>query len=111
MLAKKFKLTKADNIKGILSKGKELKTPFFAIKYEETDEPYSRFAIIISNKLSKKAVTRNRLRRQLFEIIRLHPEKTSLSAPSKIVILPRARTLKLDYQELEKQLLKTLLTT
>lgn len=108
MLAKKFKLTKADNIRGILSAGKELKSHYFVIKYEETTEPHSRFAIVVSGKISKKAVERNRLRRQIYEIIRLNLEKASLKTPSKIVILPRNKTLKMEYAEIEKILLNTL---
>ncbi len=107
MLAKQYKLTKADNIKGIISKGRQYSSPYFVIKTEESNEQHSRFGIVISNKLSKKAVERNRLRRQLFEIIRLNLEKTSLANPHKIVILPRTKALKLDYKQLEKNLLKT----
>ncbi|PIS03892.1 ribonuclease P protein component [Candidatus Peregrinibacteria bacterium CG10_big_fil_rev_8_21_14_0_10_44_7] len=107
MLAKQYKLTKADNIKGILNKGKQYSSQYFVIKTQETEEPISRFSIVISNKISKKAVIRNKLRRQLFEIIRLHPEETSLKKPHKIVILPRTRALQLDYNRLETELIQT----
>jgi len=107
MLEKKYKLAKTDNIKNIISRGETHSSPYFIIKTKETDDPHSRFAIVVSTKLSKKAVNRNRLRRQLFEIIRLNIEKTSMASPHKIVILPRAKALKLDYKNLEKNLLKT----
>lgn len=107
MLAKQYKLTKADNIKGILNKGKQYASQHFVVKAQETEEEHSRFSIVISNKISKKAVIRNRLRRQLFEIIRLHRQETSLEKPHKIVILPRVRALTLDYNRLETELIRT----
>lgn len=106
MLAKKHKLTRKDNIKDILDKGKTLKSRYFVIKYEENNEE-NRFALTVSAKLSKKAVTRNRLRRQIFEIIRLNFEK--IPSSNNIVILPRFAALDLDYQDLEKNLINILL--
>ncbi len=106
MLAKKYKLTKADEIKDILNKGNELKSPYFVIKYVESEEPINRFSIVVSNKFSKKAVIRNRLRRQIFEIIRLNSDKIAMKTPSNIVILPRMRASNLDYNEIQEQLIK-----
>ncbi|MBM3205937.1 ribonuclease P protein component [Candidatus Shapirobacteria bacterium] len=37
---------------------------------QETPLPHSRFAIIVSNKVSKKAVVRNKLRRYLSEVLK-----------------------------------------
>lgn len=108
MLAKKYKLTRKDDIPNILEEGKEIKSQYFVIKYTNSDHEDNRFAIVVSSKISKKAVTRNRLRRQIFEIIRLNPEKISEKSPKNIIILVRKPILELKYEDLETQLLKTL---
>ncbi|MBU1018442.1 MAG: ribonuclease P protein component [Patescibacteria group bacterium] len=101
MLAKKFKLREADNIKDILDKGKESKSRYFVVKYQSQSDHESRFAITISRKLEKSAVKRNRFKRQILEIIRLNEVPKGLE----IVILPRFAAIELDYKELEKELL------
>ena len=106
MLAKKYKLTRKDHIQDISRKGKESKSRYFVVKYEDNNEEISRFALTISAKLSKKAVTRNKLRRQLYEIIRLNLEE--ITTGKNIVILLRFAALDLNYEDLEKNLLKQL---
>lgn len=40
-----------------------LKTPFFLIKIAKNQLPYSRFRFVVSKKVDKRAVVRNRMRR------------------------------------------------
>jgi len=52
--------------KGQVVRGKDL-----SLKYLQTDRPTSRVAVVISKKVAKSAVVRNRIRRRVYEIIRL----------------------------------------
>jgi len=106
MLSKKYKLTKQDGIKSILEEGETRKTRYFVAK--SLPDEKSRFAVLISTKISKKATERNKLRRQIFEIIRLNIDDILKKEPAKTVILPRTSALGLAYQEIQKELLKTL---
>ncbi|EKD49358.1 MAG: ribonuclease P [uncultured bacterium] len=108
MLPKRYKLTKRDGIKSILEEGEMIKTRYFVAKSIPDESGQSRFSILISAKISKKATIRNRLRRQIFEIIRLNIEEILKRGPRKTVILPRTSALSLTYQEIQKELLKTL---
>jgi ribonuclease P protein component len=108
MLAKKFHLSRKDNIKEIVTKGTELRSPYFIIKMCPAAQEPTKFAIVVSAKISKKAVERNKLRRQIYEIIRLNLNEFSPSDPRKIVILTRTRTLNMTYKTLETELKKLL---
>lgn len=68
MLAKKYRLTTKEVAK-INSKGKRVRLDEMGIKYLANNLNYSRFAINIPQKVVKKSVTRNRIRRKLFGIL------------------------------------------
>lgn len=105
MLPKKQRLAK-NRIEYILKKGKKKHTHFFTVKYLSTKLPISRFCVITSLKISAKATVRNRLRRQIYEIFRLHPELPA--TPSDLVLISKALILQLKFAELTKNLLITL---
>ncbi len=62
-----------------------------------------RFCIIISNKVSKKAVKRNQLRRRLSESIRINMQQFNL--PYNIIILPNKKAIDTDYKTLEQEVI------
>lgn len=64
MLTKKRRLTK-EEIKNIKEKGQYWETPFFSLLYIKKENSLSKFAFILSKKVSKKAVERNRAKRIL----------------------------------------------
>jgi len=68
MLSKSYRL-KEREIKKIISRGKRFYGSVLTIRFFFA--PASGFAIVVSNKVSKKAVIRNRIRRQISEIVRL----------------------------------------
>mgnify|MGYP001574210280 CR=1 FL=1 len=75
MLAKKYRLTKQGDFKEVFSKGRGLAGRFFSIRYAPNTLENSRFAVVVANRVSKKATQRNRLKRQVREIIYLNLDK------------------------------------
>ncbi len=63
-------LSKSETIKNILHKGKKKVFPDFIVIYRENNLNYPRFAFIVSKKVSKRAVDRNRAKRLLKELVR-----------------------------------------
>lgn len=108
MLAKDLKLTRRDNIKEVIEKGAEIRSPYFVIKLLPADSGPTKFAIVVSARISKKAVERNRLRRRIYEIIRLNLKKFSPAQAQKTVILTKVRALNASYKTLENELIKIL---
>ncbi len=64
------RLTKKKDFDSIFKKGKSAKAPHVIIRYSKSSGPESRFAFMVSQKVSKKAVVRNKVRRRLSEITR-----------------------------------------
>lgn len=56
----------------VYRQGKTLRTKYFSIKYAPNSrrETY-RVAVVVSKKVSKSAPTRNRIRRRLYELVRV----------------------------------------
>ena len=68
-LARKYRLSKKD-IERVFKRGKTVKSSFLFIRFLENNLSYARVAAIVSSKILKKAVDRNRLKRIITETIR-----------------------------------------
>ena len=99
MLAKKHKISNRKLIPKIINNGKSLNTSLFVIKYLYNQEEISHFGVVTSQKISKKAVERNKIRRRIFEAIRLYiKENPKHSKNINAVILTKKSTLNTDYK-------------
>jgi ribonuclease P protein component len=73
MLKKDYRLRKKKDFDSVFSnKGSFVSQDFLSMKTVPNELPLSRFGFIVSNKVSKSAVRRNRIKRLLREAIRLH---------------------------------------
>ena len=86
----------------LYSKGKSAVTPFLAVYARQTKRPGNRIGFTVSTKLGK-AVKRNRVRRRLREIYRLHEER--FVPGTELVVVARARTVTATYRQLESAFL------
>ncbi len=72
MLAKKFRLTGAKDFARVQNEGKVFQSENFGIAYvERNDGEPSRFGFIVSTKIAKDAVDRNRYKRAMSEAVRI----------------------------------------
>jgi len=106
MLAKQHRLTKERDFKKVNTVGRSFFSPQFKLKHVANGFGVSRFGIVTSAKLSKKAVIRNRVRRQISEVLRLNNSK--IVSGTDAVIWVKSAALGKDYQELEEKLLELL---
>ena len=85
----------------MLQKGKPYYSENFIIKKLNTEQQEYRVGFVISKKVSKKAVLRNKLRRQLVEVVK----KTALQPGQDIVIIPKNKEniTNLKFQELKTE--------
>lgn len=106
MLPKSNRLTKKSDFDRVSKSGKVVQSASFGFAFLKVDEAPSRFGFIISNKISKKAVDRNKIRRVLREIVRGNLE--DVPNGFLFVILARRNILEKSKDELEKELVKIL---
>jgi len=71
VLPKKNRLNKKKDLQKVFRKGKGIKESLLTFKWIYNNSGISRFAFVISKKVSKKAVLRNKIRRRLREKVRL----------------------------------------
>ena len=58
-------------LRAIYQRGQTVRSPQLSLKFQSRDakRPY-RLAVVVSRKVSKSAVVRNRIRRRIFEVVR-----------------------------------------
>ncbi len=81
-----------------------MRTQLFTVKYVvNTHRKHPRFSVVVSKKVIKSAVGRNRIRRRLYEYLRLHT--VELNNTYDIVIICTSAELRtLPYAEISEQL-------
>lgn len=105
-LPKQNRLKKRKDFEEVFKKGKTLHGDFLFIKYNYGTTNISRFGIVVSAKVAKKAVLRNRIRRILSETIR-GQLKTKQQKFYDVVIFIK-KTIPEDLNSVKNDLLTTL---
>jgi ribonuclease P protein component len=103
MIAKDFRL-KPTQIDYLTNKGGSFNSKLFITKYAENNKDYSRFCVIISKKISPEAVTRNRLRRQIFESIRTSSILKDKIIHLDIILIPKKSILNKSFSEINEDI-------
>lgn len=70
MLAKHNRLSRSD-IPPLMKRGRRVRAPHMMLVFQQSVTPH--FAVIVSKKVAKTAVSRNRLRRRTYTVLRLLP--------------------------------------
>jgi len=88
MLAKENRLRKTKDFEKVFKKGKAYREDFLFIKIAENGLKDSRFGFVVSKKFSKKALDRNRIKRQLRGIIKLKLSEIKKGLDIIILVIP-----------------------
>lgn len=92
-----------------MQKGRIFNTPYFRLRTLENSLGLSRFGIIVSSKVSKKATERNLLKRQISEIFRLNLAK--IKPGIDIAITISQKMVGLPFEKISEELLRAMKTT
>jgi len=88
MLSSTNRLRKTNDFKRVFKNGKGVKADNMFVKVRPNKEGAIRIGIIVSKKVAKRAVDRNRIRRILSEGIRAHIHKIKQGRDIVMVVLP-----------------------
>ena len=111
VLKRNKRIGRRDNIEDIKENGQTIDGRLLIIRVRKNDLDYNRYAVNVSKKMEKSAVKRNRVRRQIQEVIRLNEKSDTITQKSlDIVIFARKSLMKLKYSEIETTLIETLKT-
>lgn len=73
MLTSPHRILETKDFQRVFRKGRSVFDPLFLLRYMRRNEQTSRFGFVVSTKVSKKAVLRNKIKRRLREITRKEP--------------------------------------
>ena len=107
MLQKLNRLTKKKDFESVFKNGASFKSFPMILRIARNGLKRSRFAFVISVKVSKKAVERNKTRRLASEAIRLNLGKIKGGFDAIFIVLPGAKIL--DYMSAEKNIISLLI--
>lgn len=102
MLPVAYRLKKDEDFQKLATGGKYSYSSYFTLKYKPNKLEHSRFGFVISTKIDKRASVRNRLKRQMREIIRLKLAK--IPQGYDIMLVPKKAALGLTYEQLDNEL-------
>lgn len=101
MLSKKYRFHSRGGVKYVYRHGKTIRRPEVSLVFCDNDHKKTRFAVVVSKKVNKSAVGRNRIRRRVYEAIRLNLDKTK--QPRDYIFVVYNRNIKdMPFPELQK---------
>lgn len=104
MISSLFRFHGHNSLRYVYSNGKAQRSQLFTIKYvSNSHRTHPRFSVVVSKKVIKSAVGRNRIRRRLYEYLRTNTDK--LNGVYDIVIICTSAELRtLPFSEISEQL-------
>lgn len=103
MLPRINRLGRQKDFKNIFSFGRFAQASGLVLRFKRNDLAFARFGLVIGTVVDKKATVRNRLRRQVSEIIR-HNLKNIMPGLD-VVLVGKAALAKKSYKEIEKEVI------
>lgn len=102
MLAKIHRISQKTDFEKVFKNGKKTSSQDFIIRFMENGLENCRFSVIVSNKISKKATERNKLRRRIKAVISKNLSKFRKN--NDIIIITLDHSKKLQFGELAENL-------
>ena len=109
MIPKPSRIKRKKDFEIIFKRGKSFKNSFFILKFLNNNLKESRFGFVVSQKVSKKAVVRNKVRRRMSEIIKAQMAKITPGIDLVLIALPGVN--KKEFPEIKESLESALVKT
>ncbi len=103
MLSKKYRFHSRGGVRFVYQKGKTIRKPTMSLVFLKNERHFTRIAVVVSKKVVKSAVKRNRIRRRVYEALRINFDLIPKEYDYVFVVFSKG-LLTLPFSELEKQL-------
>lgn len=103
MLNKINRLTKEKDFENLFKNGQAFHSQLFNLKIVRNKLNNTRFGFIISKKVSKKAVERNKIKRRLREVIRKEIEQIKNGYDAVIIVKNNQEVIKKEYLQIKNE--------
>ena len=103
MLSKKYRFHSRGGVKYVYQKGKTVRGPKMSLVFCDNTKGFTRVAVVVSKKVEKTAVGRNRIRRRVYEALRKNFDLIPLKRDYIFVVYDK-RVREMKFTELEKLL-------
>ena len=101
MLSKRYRFHSRGGVRYTYQNGKTIRGSRISLVFAENSRNKQRFAVVVSKKVMKSAVGRNRIRRRVYEAIRL--QQTKITKPVDcIFIVYNKEVMVMEFKELQK---------
>lgn len=101
MLSKRYRFHSRGGVRHTYQNGKTIRGSRISLVFAENSRGKQRYAVVVSKKVMKSAVGRNRIRRRVYEAIRL--EKAKIEKPVDCIFIVYNREVAtMEFAELQK---------
>lgn len=101
MISKRYRFHSRGGVRHTYQNGKTIRGSRISLVFAENSRGKQRYAVVVSKKVMKSAVGRNRIRRRVYEAIRL--EKAKIQKPVDcIFIVYNREVMTMEFMELQK---------
>jgi ribonuclease P protein component len=108
MLSRKFRFHGLKSLDSVYRRGKTVRGQVLMLRYAPNPKhKHFRAAVVVSKKVHKSAVARNRIRRRIFELIRLHADRIPAGTDLVVTVFD-ASAGTMPHEELEKAVVSQL---
>ena len=102
MFPSKNRLKNDKDIKTLFARGKSVFDVAVGMKFCKNQSAFSRFTVVVGTKVSKKAVIRNKIKRQIRAIV--EKDLPIIKGCYDVMLLVKKETIKLTYSEIKDQI-------
>ena len=103
MLSKKYRFHSRGGVKWVYKHGKTVRGAKASLVFAQNTRGFTRVAVVVSKKVERKAVGRNRIRRRVYEALRVNFDLVPKKMDYVFVIYSK-EVMRMPFGELEKLL-------
>lgn len=103
MLSKRYRFHSRGGVRFVYQKGKTIRSPKMSLIFTDNTRGFTRFGVVVSKKVERSAVGRNRIRRRVYEALRVNFDLIPKKRDYLFVVYSK-EVMNMEFSELEKVL-------